>query len=52
MESEETAYKDQAATLWCENATTLAKKSWRYKKVSQQKFRELQPANLSDLNVI
>ena len=52
MESEETEYKDRAATLWCENATALTGKSWRYKKVSQQKFRELQPGKLSDLEVI
>ena len=52
MESEETVYKDQAATLWCENATVLAGKSWRYKKIPQQKFKELQPSSLSDLEVI
>ncbi|MFC1708817.1 DEAD/DEAH box helicase family protein [Candidatus Omnitrophota bacterium] len=52
QESEETVYKDKAATLWCENATNLTKKNWRYKKVPQQKFKELQPTNLSDLDVI
>ena len=52
MESEETEFKDRAATLWCENATNLTGKQWRYKKVPQQKFKELQPANLSDLEVI
>jgi len=52
MESEETAYKDQAAAHWCENATALTRKSWRYKKVSQQKFKELQPSSLADLGVL
>ena len=52
MESEETAYKDRAAELWCENATTLTKKQWKYKKVPQTKFQELQPSRLADLNVI
>ena len=52
MESEETEYKDQAATHWCENATTLTGKTWRYKKVSQHKFSQLQPATLADLEVI
>ena len=52
MESEETVHKDQAATLWCENATALSGKPWRYKKIPQQKFKELQPSSLVDLNVI
>lgn len=52
MESEETEFKDRAAALWCENATNLTKTKWRYKKVSQQKFKQLQPSNLSDLEVI
>jgi type III restriction enzyme len=52
MESEETEFKDRAAALWCENATSLTKTNWRYKKVPQQKFKQLQPSNLSDLAVI
>ncbi len=52
MESEETQFKDRAAAIWCENASNLTDKKWRYKKVSQQKFKGLQPANLSDLEVI
>ncbi len=52
MESEETQFKDRAATIWCENASSLTDKKWRYKKVSQQKFKELQPTNLADLEVI
>ncbi len=52
MESEETAYKDRAAALWCENATNLTENKWQYKKVGQQKYKQLQPANLVDLEVI
>lgn len=52
MESEETKFKDQAAELWCENATKLTKTTWRYKKVAQKKFEELQPSRLADLAVI
>lgn len=52
MESEETVYKDRAAALWCENATHLTNKKWRYKKVPQQKYKQLQPVTLADLEVI
>ena len=52
MESEETQFKDRAAAVWCENASNLTDKKWRYKKVSQQKFKDLQPTNLLDLEVI
>ncbi len=52
MESEETQFKDRAAAIWCENASNLTDKKWRYKKVSQQKFNELRPTNLADLEVI
>lgn len=52
MESEETPFKDQAATNWCENASNLTSNKWRYKKISQNKFKELQPVNLFDLEVI
>lgn len=52
MESEETPFKDQAAANWCENATSLTSNKWRYKKISQNKFNELQPTILFDLEVI
>ena len=52
MESEETKFKDYAATIWCENATKLTGAKWEYKKVPQQKFEELQPEKLSDLKVL
>jgi type III restriction enzyme len=52
MEGEETAYKDRAAELWCENASTLTGKKWGYRKIAQKKFSELQPTKFSDLEVI
>jgi len=52
MESEETEFKDRAAALWCENASSLTKTKWQYKKIPQQKFKQLQPANLSDIEVL
>lgn len=52
QESEEVKFKDQAAERWCENATDLTKKVWRYKKVSQKKFIELQPTILADIEVL
>jgi type III restriction enzyme len=41
--------KDVAAVRWCENATGLADKQWRYVKVPQKEFEALQPSRLSDL---
>ena len=38
MESAEVAYKDLAATNWCENATQLTKTRWKYCKVGQKAF--------------
>jgi type III restriction enzyme len=52
QEGEETKFKDAAAERWCENATTLTKKSWRYKKIPQKKFMELEPDSLADIEVI
>jgi type III restriction enzyme len=52
QESEEVKYKDQAAERWCENATALTGKSWRYQKVLQTKFKDLQPTLLVDVNVL
>src|SRR5207237_39897 len=42
MESVDVAYKDRAATLWCENATMLTGTVWRYLKVRQKEFEKLQ----------
>ncbi len=45
----EVAYKDKAANLWCENATSLAKETWKYLKVPQKDFETLQPNRLAHL---
>ena len=51
-ETEEVTYKDRAAALWCENATALTGVKWRYLKVKQKDFKQLQPDSLSDLIVL
>lgn len=51
-ETEEVRYKDQAARLWCENATALTGTPWRYLKVKQKAFKELQPDSLADLEAL
>jgi type III restriction enzyme len=42
------AYKDRAATIWCENATLLTDTTWVYFKVPQIEFGKLQPKTLSE----
>ncbi|MBI4523774.1 MAG: DEAD/DEAH box helicase family protein [Deltaproteobacteria bacterium] len=51
QETEEVKHKDRAATLWCENASALTDKPWRYLKVPQKEFEKLQPELLADLAV-
>jgi type III restriction enzyme len=41
--------KDVAAARWCESASTLTDKQWRYAKVPQKAFEALQPNRLADL---
>jgi type III restriction enzyme len=41
--------KDVAAVRWCENATKLTGKQWKYAKVPQKEFETLQPIRLADL---
>src|SRR6266852_8843057 len=41
--------KDVAAVRWCENASKLTDKQWRYAKVPQKEFEALQPIRLADL---
>jgi type III restriction enzyme len=41
--------KDAAAKRWCENASKLTDRQWRYAKVPQKEFETLQPARLADL---
>ncbi|HMP03521.1 MAG TPA: DEAD/DEAH box helicase family protein [Gemmatales bacterium] len=43
------AFKDQAAALWCENAGQLTDRPWRYVKVQQTAFEQLQPEEFADL---
>ena len=41
--------KDAAAIRWCENATQLSGKEWRYLKVPQKDYEALRPTRLADL---
>lgn len=49
QESIEVAFKDRAATLWCEKATILTGAQWRYVKVPQKEYQKLQPVEFYDL---
>lgn len=44
-------HKDRAALLWCENATNLTGIPWKYVKVPQEGFENLQPTHFTDLIV-
>ncbi len=44
--------KDRAAVRWCENASALTGKTWKYEKVPQKEFEQLRPTCLSDLSAI
>ncbi len=48
-ETEEVSFKDRAAMLWCENASSLTGTQWRYLKVKQTAYKQLQPDSLADL---
>jgi type III restriction enzyme len=52
QETEEVKYKDQAAKVWCENASALTGKTWKYLKVLQKEFEKLQPDALADLSAL
>jgi type III restriction enzyme len=41
--------KDEAARNWCSNATDLTGVSWKYVKVPQKVFEELNPSSFSEL---
>jgi hypothetical protein len=45
-------YKDRAARLWCENASTLTGKPWAYLKVKKTEYDGLQPSLFSDLDAL
>lgn len=51
QETTEVARKDQAAAYWAENATRLTGAAWRYVKVPQKEFNQLQPTDFADLMV-
>ena len=51
QETPEVQRKDEAARRWCEDATALIGTHWRYMKVPQKHFEQLQPATLTDLVV-
>lgn len=50
-EDVEVALKDQAANNWCDNATQLAKSTWKYLKVPQKEFEDLHPATFEELYI-
>jgi len=41
--------KDVAALRWCQNASKLTDRQWKYAKVPQKEFESLQPQRLADL---
>jgi len=48
-EDVDVARKDEAARAWCERATALTGVAWRYQKVMQTTFEQMQPDDLEDL---
>lgn len=42
-------HKDRAAALWCDNATRLTGRRWRYVKVREGDFKEMGPARFGEL---
>jgi type III restriction enzyme len=51
-EDPDVPHKDRAARLWCEYATDLTRTKWQYLKVQQQQFKQLEPNEFSDLDVL
>jgi type III restriction enzyme len=45
-------HQDRAATLWCEAATALTGRQWRYVLVRQKEFESLRPTSLAELSVL
>ena len=45
------AHKNQAATLWCENAALLTGTSWQYIIVHQSDYERLLPDSFADLSI-
>ncbi|MGA2681496.1 MAG: DEAD/DEAH box helicase family protein [Candidatus Bathyarchaeia archaeon] len=50
-EDPDVPHKDRAARLWCEYATDLTQRTWKYLKIPQQDFGKLEPSEFSDLDV-
>lgn len=50
-EDPDVAHKDRAARLWCENASALTPKVWRYVKVPEAGFEKLEPKEFGELGV-
>jgi type III restriction enzyme len=48
-ENLEVQRRDMAPVPWCENATALTGKQWKYLKIPRKEFEALQPSRLSDL---
>jgi type III restriction enzyme len=51
QETTEVAHKDRAALYWAESATRLTGTPWRYIKVPQKEYTQLQPTEFADLLV-
>jgi len=51
QETPDVTRKDQAAAYWAENATQLTGTTWRYVKVPQKEYTQLQPTEFADLLV-
>jgi type III restriction enzyme len=45
-------HKDRAAGLWCENATRLTGQPWRYRKVPQKEYEQLEPSAFGELEAL
>jgi type III restriction enzyme len=52
QENIDVARKDAAATLWCEHATELTGTTWKYLKVPQKHYEQLQPADFAELQAL
>ncbi len=52
QETIEVERKATAAQIWCENATILTGTAWRYLKVPQKDFEQLQPSLFSDVVIL
>jgi type III restriction enzyme len=51
QETPDVARKDDAARYWAENATQLTGQTWKYLKVPQKEYEQLQPTEFGDLLV-